>query len=398
MPLTMEQARRIHLAAQGLEGPPGRRARKADVLAAIRRMAALQIDTISVVARSHNFVLWSRLGPYEMKWLDELLAEGAIFEQWAHAACFLPAEHFPYYWARTRGSDRRWQGRAEAWIAAHRGVADGVLERIRAEGPLRSADFERTDGRKGGGWWDWKEEKLALETLFTTGELMVARRQNFQRLYDLTERVRPDALSEPVMSIEEARRRLLLEAVRALGIARPKWVCEYLFLIMPKTPLLKVLRDLVAEGQLREVEVDGSRERWLMPADTPVGVPRRKGEPFARLLSPFDPIVWNRERASELFGFDYQIECYTPAPKRKYGYFTLPILFDGALVGRLDPKAHRKEGTFEVKALHIEDDVQVTVEIVAALRDVLRECAEWHGTPELRVTWANREGLAQALA
>ena len=226
---------------------------------------------------------------------------------------------------------------------------------------------------------------------------MVTRRQNFQRVYDLSERVRPDIVGAPVLTIEEARRALLVEAVRALGIARPKWAVEYLFLIMPKTPLLTVLKDLVAEGALCAVAVEGSPEPWLAPPG-PLDIPAPGGEPFARLLSPVDPINWARARVAELFGFDYQLECYTPAPKRKYGYFSLPILYDGGLVGRLDPKAHRKEGIFEVKALHLEDGVAVSDELVTAMKDVLAECAQWHGTPDLRVTWANREGLAKALS
>src|SRR5438445_4383975 len=181
MRLSQASARSLLLAAQGLHASPAEPARKEDVLAAIRRMAGLQIDTISVVARSPYLVLWSRLGAYEPRWLDELLAEGALFEYWSHAACFLPIETYPLYrrGMLERGGDWFWnEGSPE-----NREAMDRVLARVREHGAVRSADFTRTDG-KPGGWWDWKPEKRALEHLFNAGVLMIARRERFQRIYD----------------------------------------------------------------------------------------------------------------------------------------------------------------------------------------------------------------------
>jgi uncharacterized protein YcaQ len=325
------------------------------------------------------------------------LAEGAIFEQWAHAACFIPSEQFPHYYSRLVYGDRRWQSRADDFLKANAEMKAHVLGRIREEGGLRSADFERTDGRRGQGWWDWKKEKLVLEMLFNTGELMIARRQNFQRVYDLPERVRRGWPEPDLPTLEEARRALLVESVRALGVVPPRLALNYLFWIQAKAPLLKQLKEMVAAGDLQEVAVEGSKEPWLAVAG-PLEVPRKPPGPArARLLSPFDPVIWDRERASLLFGFDYQIECYTPAPKRKFGYFSLPILHGDALVGRLDAKAHRKEGVFEVKALHFEESAIVDEGLLGALRDVLQECAAWHRTPEVKVTWADRPGVAEAL-
>jgi len=382
--LTLAAARNLHLAVQGLDRRPRRRARKADVLAAIRRMGALQIDTIHVVARSPYLVLWSRLGDYEPAWLDEHLAEGALFEYWAHEACFLPIEHYALFRHRMLDpSGMGWKYHVE-WLEQHRAEVERVLDRIREHGPVRAADFERNDG-KAGGWWEWKTEKRALETLFTAGELMIARRHNFQRVYDLRERVHPtwdDALLPPR---DEALRALALEAVRALGIAPARWVADYFRMSKRETPA--IVRSLAEAGALLPVSVEGWSEPWyLHPAHRELAERAAAGAirpTLTTLLSPFDPVVWDRARALALFGFDYRLECYTPAPKRKYGYFVLPILRRGALVGRLDAKAHRAAGIFEVKALYLEPGVRLSDALVRDVASAIRECAAWHGTPEV---------------
>ncbi|MGE5596879.1 MAG: winged helix-turn-helix domain-containing protein, partial [Hyphomicrobiales bacterium] len=285
-------------------------------------------------------------------------------------------------------------------LATRQEMADAMLARIAEGGPVRSSDFERTEGQKGGGWWDWKDEKLVLELLFSAGELMVARRRNFQRVYDLRERVRPGA-DENLPTLDEANRALARESVRAMGIARRAWVPGYLFHYELRTVALKATAELVKDGELLEVEVEGWPEPGVVHPDNSalLEAVREAGYEHSRteVLSPFDPVTWDRARAFELFGFDYKIECYTPAPKRVYGYFTLPILHDGQLVGRLDPKAHRKLGVFEVKSVHLEPWVSVTHELVTELKDTLRRCAKWHGTPELVVRAANGPGLAEAL-
>jgi uncharacterized protein YcaQ len=268
---------------------------------------------------------------------------------------------------------------------------------VRERGPLRSADFERTDGRKGA-WWDWKLEKSLLEVLFYNGDLMIARRENFQRIYELRERVWPawdDAQAPP---LQEVRRAQALAAVRALGVTRPRWVADYFRTSSRET--LATLKQLVSEGALLTVEVEGWPEPGLLHPENHMLAERAEELRPTRttLLSPFDPIVWDRARALELFGFEYRIECYTPAPKRRYGYFTLPILHRGRLVGRLDPKAHRKEGVFEVKALHLEPGVRVTAQLARDLAGALRACAAWHGTPEVVVRRSDPPQLLEALA
>lgn len=392
--LKQDGVRALMLAAQGLLEPPQHAATKDDVLATIRRMGVLQIDSISVVARSPYLVLWSRLGQYEPLWLDELLAEGKLFEYWSHAASFLPIEEFGLY--RRRMLERREQ--VETWIGEHRELADQVLQNVADRGPVRSSEFTRVDGRAGT-WWDWKPEKIALEYLFDIGKLMVVRRENFQRIYDLRERVLPGWDDANMPSAEETRRAHTLETVRALGIAPARWVPDYFRI--PKRGIATVLDGLVSDGTVVEVVVEG----WDTPAYVHcdnlqlamLAADDTLKPTLTTLLSPFDPLLWDRARALDLWGFHYRIEVYTPAAKRQYGYYTLPILHHGALIGRLDPKAHRKEGVFEIRAIHLEPGVVVTDELVASLAATLRDCATWHRTPEVRVLNSNPPDVALAL-
>ena len=383
--LSATGAQRLLLAAQGLERAPRRRARKEDVLAAIRRMGALQIDTISVVARSPYLVLFSRLGDYAPEWLDELLAEGALFEYWAHEACYLPIEDYPLFRHRMDAPESMgWKYRT-AWVEQHRHELDRVLAYIREHGEVRSADFAKRDGHVPG-WWEWKPEKRALEYLFTAGQVMVARRRNFQRVYDVRERVHP-AWNAATPGRAAAERRLALIAVRALGIATARWVADYYRMSRPATPAL--VGDLAAAGELLEVRVVGWKDVAYVHPDHAVPLEAAAAGTLAAtrttFLSPFDPVVWDRARALALFGFDYRLECYTPAPKRVYGYYVLPLLRRGRLIGRADAKAHRATGRFEVRALYLEDGVRVGAALARDTARALHELAAWHGTPDVDV-------------
>lgn len=398
MKLTQPIAQAIMIAALGLSRRLQRAANKRDVLKAIRRMSALQIDTIHVVARSPYLVLWSRLGHYEPRWLDELLAEGKVFEYWSHEACFLPAEDYPLYRHRMLNPEGMGWKYSHKWITAHQKEVAGLLAYIRQHGPVRSSDFARTDG-KAGGWWEWKTEKRALEMLFTAGELMIARRHNFQRIYDLRERVLPSWDDSQLPSAEEARRALVLKAVRALGITKARWVDDYFR--TDKRQTRATVATLADEGQLLRVEVIGWKEEaYLHPENCKLVEQAAVGSlqtEVTTLVSPFDPLVWDRARAREMFGFDYRLECYTPAPKRRYGYFTLPILHRGQLVGRLDPKAHRTEGLFEVKSLHLEPEAVINAELIEGIARALSECASWHQTPEVVIRQSDPPKLARLL-
>jgi len=395
MELSHTAAQALMLAAQGLGRRPERAATKADLLDTIRRMNVLQIDTIHVVARSPYLVLWSRLGDYPPEWLTDLLAEGALFEYWAHEACFVPIEDFGLYRHRMLGAEEMGWRYAREWAAQHRDAIDQMLAHVRERGPVRSSDFERRDGQNGG-WWEWKIEKRVLETLFTAGELMIVRRHNFQRIYDLRERILPDWDDAQLPPIEQVRRALALKAVRALGVTNTRWVADYFRTSQRNTaPLLPAL---AAEGTLIEANVEGWQQPgYIHPDNMALAEAAASGTlvpQLTTLLSPFDPLVWDRARALAMFDFDYRIECYTPAPKRRYGYFTLPILWRGQLIGRLDPKAHRKEGRFEIKALHLEPGIPITEQLVADLADALRECAAWHQTPTVDVRSSDPPKLA----
>ena len=393
--LTMQQARILLLGAQGLLQRPAH-AQKVDVLQAIRRMGVLQIDTISVVARSPYFVLWSRLGNYEPRWLDELLAEGALFEYWSHEACFIPIEDYGLY--RPQMLARQQQSRAWAWIHANPETCQRVLAHIEQYGAVRSADFERTDGQKSG-WWNWKDEKLALEHLYTFGELMITRRHNFQRIYDVRQRVLAKGLptwdDSQTPSLEQAHQTLLLKAVQCLGLATARWVADYFR--QPKRKYAALLDAAVEQGALIPVMLSESYEpAYVHPAHSAllqqVVQGTQTAEDVHALLSPFDPIVWDRARAKALFDFDYRIECYTPAPKRRYGYFSLPILWRGGLVGRLDAKAHRQAGQFEVRELHFEPYITPDETLLSELAELLYTCASWHKTPQVHLSFSHEDG------
>jgi uncharacterized protein len=343
-------------------------------------------------------VLFSRLGPYQPQWLDEHLAEGKLFEYWSHEACFLPVEDYGLMRHRMLDpSDMGWKYAGE-WHEQYRTEIDALLAHVRATGPVRSADFALETG-KGNGWWDWKPEKRHLEVLFAIGELMVAERRNFQRVYDVTERVLPHWNDvRDLQSVDAVARELLLRSCRALGVMRADWAADYYRL--PRRPYADALHQLADEGELVPVRVEGWKQDTYVHRDfAPMIDAASNGElasTVTTLLSPFDPVVWDRKRAAALFGFDYVIECYVPAAKRKYGYYVLPILNRGKLIGRVDAKAHRASGVFELKSLHLEDGVRVSGRLIADLRRALQRCADWHGTPDLQITSAP-DGLAEAL-
>jgi uncharacterized protein YcaQ len=394
--LSLAAARALHLAAQGMLQPRRRKADKNDVMEAIRAMGVLQIDTISVVARSPYLVLWSRLGDYDPAWLDQHLAEGRLFEYWAHEACFVPIEDYGLYRHRMLAPEAMGWKYPASWATEQAGEVAAVLAHIRANGPTRSSDFERSDGESGG-WWQWKGEKRSLEVLFTSGQLMIARRHNFQRVYDLAERVHPEWHDGRLAPHDEVRRELVLRAVKALGVCKGAWIADY-HRTRPPHPDAE---QLVAQGALLRARVTGWDAPVYIHPDHLELARRAAGGDLApsltAILSPFDPIVWDRRRALELFDFDYRLECYTPAEKRRYGYFTLPILRRGALVGRVDAKAHRRDGVFELKSVALEPGVRVSERFTDDIAAALVRCARWHGCAEVTLTQATADGFGARL-
>ena len=376
--LSLTDARNLHLTAQGLLNKPRRRALPEDILATISRMSLLQIDTINIVARSPYLVLFSRLGNYSQQWLDESLARGELMEYWAHEASFMPRSDFQLIRHRMLAPEKMGWKYKDAWMQEHAEEIVQLIQHIQNNGPVRSADFEHP--RKGAsGWWEWKPHKRHLEGLFTAGKVMVVERRNFQRVYDLTHRVMPHWNDEhDLLSQQEAETIMLDNSARSLGIFREQWLADYYRL---KRPALAAWRDVRSEQrQIVAVNVEKLGQLWLHADLLPLLERALVGKLTAThstVLSPFDPVVWDRKRAEQLFDFSYRLECYTPAPKRQYGYFVLPLLHHGQLVGRMDSKMHRQTGIFEVFSLWLQDGVKPTVTLQKGLRQAITDFAHW---------------------
>lgn len=386
--LSLQVARHLHLAAQGLLRKPERKAKPADILSAIQRMSLLQIDTINIVARSPYLVLFSRLGHYSPDWLDEALSRGELMEYWAHEACFLPRSDFQLIRHRMLAPDNMgWKYRKE-WMLEHADEIEALMAHIQQNGPVRSADFEHP--RKGAsGWWEWKPHKRHLEGLFTAGKVMVIERRNFQRVYDLTSRVMPHWDDErDLMPQSQAEHLMLTNSARSLGLFRAQWLADYYRLRQPSSPAL--LEKLQEENVIVPVTVETLGPAWLHTDLLPLlekGLAGKLSATHSAVLSPFDPVVWDRKRAEQLFNFSYRLECYTPAPKRQFGYFVLPLLHRGRLVGRMDAKMHRKDGVLEVIALYLEPDVKPGVSLEKGLMAAIVDFARWQGA--LRIAFGH---------
>lgn len=384
--LTLSAARHLHLSAQGLLKKPRRRAMPADILPAIQRMSLLQIDTINIVARSPYLVLFSRLGAYSPEWLDNALSNGELMEYWAHEACFLPRSDFALVRHRMRAPDKMgWKYRKE-WMEQHAQEIKALTEHIQQNGPVRSADFEHP--RKGAsGWWEWKPHKRHLEGLFTAGEVMVIARRNFQRVYDLTHRVMPHWDDERDMLSQSAAEAIMLEnSARSLGIFRPQWLADYYRLRQPA--LAPLLQEWQAQQRIIPVEVESLGAMWLhsdLLPELELALAGKLTATHSAVLSPFDPVVWDRKRAEQFFDFSYRLECYTPAPKRQYGYFVLPLLHKGQLAGRMDAKMHRKAGELEIISLYLEEGTRVNAGLEKGLHAAITEFAAWQGATRVRL-------------
>lgn len=374
--VSLQTARHLHLAAQGLLHAPLHQARYEDMLQAIRRMSLLQIDTIHVVARSPYLVLFSRIGAYPQTWLEQALARGDLFEYWAHEACFVPREDYPLLRHRMLDPSRLgWKYDAQ-WMAQHQTEIAALLTHIAQNGPVRAVDFT-ADKKSPSGWWAWKPHKRHLENLFSAGELMVVARHNFQRVYDLRSRVMPEWQDElHGMSEAEAVTQMLLNSARSLGIFRESWLPDYYRL--KRVALKAFIASAQEKGEILPVEVEGLGPLWLH-AELAALLETPLMASHSALLSPFDPVVWDRKRARELFNFDYRLECYTPEAKRKYGYFVLPILHCGELKGRLDAKMERKSGQLIIKRLWLEETTQVTSAFLQDIQRAINAFACWHG-------------------
>ncbi|MCR4294016.1 MAG: winged helix DNA-binding domain-containing protein [Elusimicrobia bacterium] len=349
--VSREAAARLFLSRQHLDRP-GTRALNAETLSRfVADAGGLQLDSINVAARAHELTLWSRFGPYDPAELDRLVyAERALFEYWSHAACLIADEDRPA-WARAMADYRRRHTGWSTWLKANPRVLRRVEGEIRARGPLSTSDFERPASRgKSAGWWDWKPAHHALHYLWMTGRLAVHSRRHFQKRYDLAERVLTPV--EPLPRAEFPRWHLR-KTMRALGACAEADLPRYMtFPKLDAAERRRALKEMLISGEAVELAVEGRAGRWYALAeDLPAldSLPAPRG---TTLLSPFDSLLWHRARAKALFGFDYKIEVYVPAAKRVHGYYSLPILHDGRLIGRLDPKNHREEKRLEIRSVH----------------------------------------------
>ena len=367
------------LSAQGLLDGPRFGKGKAGALAAIEHLGYVQIDTIAVVERAHHHTLWSRVPDYSPSQLQELQSKDrSVFEYWSHAAAFLPMRDFRFALRRMEAFAK---GRRH-WFRRDNKVRRYVLDRIRAEGPLRARDFEAPPGHRGGSWFEWKPAKSALEQLFWCGELMVRERRRFEKVFDLRERVLPAAADTRMPSEEEFLRHLITMTLRAQGLASAREISYQRRLSRGK--LSKVLLEMSEAGEIAEFSVEG------LPDETYYGFKDiglaavKKDRTDVHILSPFDNLVIQRKRLSHLFGYDYQIECYVPEPKRKFGYFCLPLLRGTDFLGRLDAKADRAAGALRIEAFHWERSSLPFAPHRAAILAALEKFALFNACPEIQ--------------
>lgn len=390
--VSLAEARRIALSAQ-LFGAATRALRRPEQVAAVvRQLGALQIDSVNVLVRSHYLPLFSRYGPYDRGLLDRAAYERRLlFEYWGHEASFLPMESFPLLrWRMARAlAGEGIYGRLKRYASEHREQVQAVLAELRARGPLGAGDIERGP-RGAGGWWGWSQSKEILEWLFWSGQVTTAERRHFQRRYALTERVVPaEILNAPLLSTDEAHRQLLTIAARALGIATARDLRDYFRL--PADSIPQRLTELLERGVLRQVTVAD----WKLPAFMYADATLPQRVEAAALLSPFDSLIWERQRTERLFDFHLRLEIYTPAHKRIHGYYVLPFLLGDRLVARVDLKAERERQRLEVKGASLEAHARAE-QVAEPLARQLAAMARWLGLDEVRVT-TRRGELARAL-
>jgi uncharacterized protein YcaQ len=387
-------ARRIALAAQGFGRPVSETPSTRAVGGVVDRLGLLQIDSVNVFERSHYLPAFSRVGVYDRTALDRITngRRGRMIEYWAHQAAFIPRELWPLFEFRRaefrqRGSD--WGG----WVAENRTLADWLRAELAANGPMRASEIEHDANERRGPWWGWSDVKRTLEMMFRTGEVVCVERRRFERVYALPEQaLAPELLGTPPDEADSVRR-LVEMAASAQGIATEADLADYWR--MKRAPVRAAIAELQEAGVLLPVEVPG----WNTGSrPTPAWLHRDAKRPrridAAAVLSPFDPVVWFRPRTERLFDFHYRIEIYTPEPDRKFGYYSLPVLIDDRVVGRVDLKSDRQAGVLRVQSAWTEHDAPA--DTAARLAPVLQRAATWQGLGGITV--AGRGDLSPALA
>jgi len=405
--LPLSAARAIALHAQHLDTPNGAEPLPTleTIYQMVERLLCVQIDTLHVVRRSQYLVLWSRLGAYDPADLDRLIydpAQRRLFEYWFHAASIIPLRAYRYRLPKMR----HYQDGGGWWPEwskqpANQQVIEAVRARLRVEGALRAADFEH-DGRPRDSWWDWKPAKHALEYLYNVGEVMIAARVNFQRVYDLRERVLPDWVDTSPPTLDDAQRYTLEEAARALGLGTAGQIADYAY--MKRGEAAPTLTALRREGVLQPVTVEtvsGKAIEFLVHRDDWPLVERALDGDLVpsrtTFLSPFDSLFWGQGRDEQLWGFVHVLEAYKPAPQRIWGYFCLPILHRDRLIGRFDPRLDRRAGRLRLDALHLEPEVALDEVLIGEVAAAMRAFMTWHGASELSVERSNPPTFGERL-
>jgi uncharacterized protein YcaQ len=387
----LARLRRLALAAQGLLQTQAFGSGLAGARKAVEHLGYIQIDSISVVERAHHHIIHTRVPKFEPAMTNQMLLDGEIFEYWTHAAAFLPIADFrfslPYKNAIKNGQTHWFKTRDTK-------LMDELLARIRIDGPIRSRDLE-SNTTTGAGWWDWKPAKKALEQLYMQGDLMVSDRQGFQKTYDLSERVLPSHVNSKMPSMEEFTAHLLDQQLRCHGLVSLKGLTY----LRRNTELRKTMNALVnerlAQRSLEQVRVSSGEVFVLATAALERRLPRLNKRML--ILSPFDNSVIQRDRLKALFEYDYQIECYVPEAKRRYGYFSLPLLYRDAFIGRMDCKAHRKVRHFEIKSLLLEQHDFDEDEIIAAFINAIAQFCHFQNCDSVSLLKAQPKHLTQSL-
>jgi uncharacterized protein YcaQ len=384
--LSADEARRITLYAQGFLGADGRRGGVGGML---RRVGAVQLDTISVLARSHELVAYARLGPVGRDAVENAYwpaSKPTTFEYWAHAACVLPLEYWPYYaWRR-----RAITARGQRWHKVSEAACEEVLARLKAEGPLTATQL---GGAKAGGpWWDWSEVKIAAEWLLDTGRAVCVRRTGWRRVYDLPERAIPEPLLDRDPDDDECLAYLVGVTTRALGVATHADLVEYQRLNGPGRTVSSLDAAAVAAGLAKVTVAGGKRpvEAWADPAALAWLDRGGRGTHRTTLLSPFDSLIWDRKRTLRMFGYRHALEAYVPKEKRVHGYYTMPLLAGGRIVGRVDPARSGK--TLVAKQVTLDKPAAV-----APMARALAEAAQWVGCDTVHPERTSPSHLAQPL-
>jgi uncharacterized protein YcaQ len=378
--LSASEARRLALHSLGFAARRPARAGAAHVRATVRRLSAIQIDSVNILARAHYLPTFSRYGPYPMSALDTMAhRRRELFEYWGHAACFLPMELYPLMRWRMENQRAAWAGVS----AKARQFIEAVYREVAERGPISAGELSN-GGKSTGPWWGWSKGKRAIELLFRQGRVAVAGRRNFERLYDIPERVIPEAvLRLDAVAPSDAKKALLLRAARAMGVGTARDIAQYFHIdawwdrlsVNGRRPQAKtgvLVDELVEDGRLERVRVEG----WKHPAFTVAGARIPRSMDVRAIVSPFDPVLWERAWTRTVFDFEYQIEIYVPGPKRIYGYYVLPFLLGDGFAARVDLKADRKTSTLVVHAAYVERGRDAHV-VAAALGDELRSMTRW---------------------